>query len=131
MSVSDDFQRAVLRELDQIRTAFERTVARLEAHDESRDDEVSDLKLNVGLLREECRRNMKRDAALVSAPTVLVTAVVAIAQHLTGAPAAPAQPAGRCGDAIVQASERCDDGVNDGRPGQCLPGCQGFGRVAP
>ena len=28
-----------------------------------------------------------------------------------------------CGDGIVTRSERCDDGVNDGRYGGCLPGC--------
>lgn len=90
--MAGDFERAVIRELDQIRQSFERACARLEERDESRDGEVSDLKLQVGLLRGECRRNVKRDAALVSAPTVLVTAVVAIAQHLAPAPAAPPPP---------------------------------------
>lgn len=123
--------------VSRVEVRFEKAVEKLQDRDESRDDEVSELKLRVGLLREECRRNMKRDAALVSAPTVLVTAVVAIAQHLTASPvpsaqaSAPSQPAARCGDAIVQASEQCDDGVNDGRPGRCLPGCQGWGRVTP
>ena len=66
------FEHAVLRELDQIRSSFERTVARLEERDESRDGEVSDLKLQVGLLRGECKRNIKRDAGLVIAPSTIV-----------------------------------------------------------
>jgi len=32
-----------------------------------------------------------------------------------------------CGDGIVNGSEVCDDGVNDGRHGGCLPGCGGLG----
>ena len=32
-----------------------------------------------------------------------------------------------CGDGIVTRFERCDDGVNDGRYGGCLPGCLGPG----
>ncbi len=30
----------------------------------------------------------------------------------------------RCGDGIVTRFEACDDGVNDGRYGGCMPGCQ-------
>ena len=33
----------------------------------------------------------------------------------------------RCGDGIVNGDEVCDDGVNDGRYGGCLPGCHGLG----
>ena len=33
----------------------------------------------------------------------------------------------RCGDGIVNGSEVCDDGVNDGRYGGCNPGCDGLG----
>lgn len=66
------FEHAVLRELDQIRETFERACRRLEERDESRDVEVSDLKLQVGLLRGECRRNIKRDAGLVIAPSTIV-----------------------------------------------------------
>lgn len=91
--MSVEFHRAVIRELDQIRLTFERTVERLEERDESRDGEVSDLKLQVGLLRAECRRNLKRDAGLVSVPTVLVSAVVAIVQALTSNAPAPPPPA--------------------------------------
>jgi cysteine-rich repeat protein len=32
-----------------------------------------------------------------------------------------------CGDHIVTRFEVCDDGVNDGRYGGCLPGCLGRG----
>ena len=28
-----------------------------------------------------------------------------------------------CGDSLTQGTELCDDGVNDGDPGQCAPGC--------
>jgi len=33
----------------------------------------------------------------------------------------------KCGDGIVNGDEICDDGVNDGRYGGCLPGCHGLG----
>jgi fibro-slime domain-containing protein len=32
-----------------------------------------------------------------------------------------------CGDGIVAGDEVCDDGVNDGKYGHCLPGCTGRG----
>jgi fibro-slime domain-containing protein len=32
-----------------------------------------------------------------------------------------------CGDGIVNGTEVCDDGVNDGRYGGCNPGCDGLG----
>lgn len=135
MSVSDDFQRAVLRELDQIRAAFERTVSQLEHRAEERDSEVNELKLNVGLLREECRRNLKRDGMLVIAPTTLTAIITAVISGFGQPRPAPAQaPVARvevCGDGVVQAAERCDDGQNNGAPGRCLPGCLGWGRVAP
>jgi len=81
--MSTDFQRAMLRELDQIRQAFERAVDKLEKNDESRDEEVSDLKLQVGLLRRECRRNIKRDAGLVLAPTTLTAIITAVISSVT------------------------------------------------
>ncbi len=31
-----------------------------------------------------------------------------------------------CGNTIVEGAEVCDDGVNDGGEGECLPGCGGF-----
>lgn len=31
-----------------------------------------------------------------------------------------------CGDGIVTRAEICDDGVNDGSPGSCMPDCRGF-----
>lgn len=97
-----EFQNAVIRELDQIRKefekageAFERAVEKLEERDESRDNEVSDLKLQVGLLRGECRRNIKRDAGLVLAPTTLTAIITAVLnwntqQQLPPPPPAPA-----------------------------------------
>ncbi len=42
-----------------------------------------------------------------------------------------------CGDAVINGTELCDDGVNDGSYGGCLPGCEGLGpycgdgKVAP
>jgi hypothetical protein len=85
------FEESVIRELDQIRQAFERAVDRLEERDESRDSEVSELKLQVGLLRGECKRNLKRDAGLVSVPTIVVPAATALLQYLAP-PQAPAPP---------------------------------------
>jgi hypothetical protein len=70
------FEESVIRELDQIRQAFERAVDRLEERDESRDSEVSDL---------------KRDAGLVSVPTIVVAAATALLQYLAP-PQAPAPP---------------------------------------
>jgi cysteine-rich repeat protein len=32
-----------------------------------------------------------------------------------------------CGDGIVTRYEACDDGINDGRYGGCMPGCHGLG----
>jgi hypothetical protein len=91
--VAVTFEESVIRELDQIRQAFERAVDRLEKQDEMRDSEVSDLKLQVGLLRGECKRNLKRDAGLVSVPTIVVAAATALLQYLAGpASAAPAPP---------------------------------------
>lgn len=97
--MSTDFQDAVIRELDQIRrefekagAAFERAVEKLESRDESRDGEVSDLKLQVGLLRNECRRNIKRDAGLVLAPTTLTAIITAVISSVSQ-PQATQQPA--------------------------------------
>jgi len=36
-------------------------------------------------------------------------------------------PGGLCGDGVVGSTEMCDDGVNDGSYGHCLPGCVGPG----
>ena len=33
----------------------------------------------------------------------------------------------KCGDGIVNGDEVCDDGINDGSYGGCLPGCHGLG----
>jgi fibro-slime domain-containing protein len=33
----------------------------------------------------------------------------------------------RCGDGVVNGDEICDDGINDGRYGGCMPGCHGLG----
>lgn len=101
--MSIEFQRAVLRELDQICKRFEgaigkiehrfaEAVTKLEDRDEARDSEVSDLKLQVGLLRAECRRNLKRDAGLVSVPTVVVSAIVAALNWLSQPKAPPPAP---------------------------------------
>jgi hypothetical protein len=92
--VSIEFQRAVIRELDQIRQRIEQAVEKLEERDEERDSEVSDLKLQVGLLRQECRRNIKRDAGLVVAPTTVVAIATALLNWLQSPPpvTAPAVP---------------------------------------
>lgn len=90
--MSDVFQHAILRELDQIRRAFERAIDELKERDESRDGDVSDLKLQVGLLRGECRRNIKRDAGLVIAPTTITAIVMAVLQAMQGQPPQPPQP---------------------------------------
>jgi hypothetical protein len=79
--MSLEFQRAIIRELDQIR---------LEKRDEDRDSEVSELKLQVSSLRSECRRNIRRDGILVLTPTTLVTAISMI---INGRQAPPAPPA--------------------------------------
>lgn len=98
--MSTEFQRAMLRELDQIQLrfeaageAFERAVAKLEERDEARDSEVSDLKLQVGLLRGECRRNIKRDAGLVLAPTTLTAIITAVISSIMQPPLPPPPPA--------------------------------------
>jgi fibro-slime domain-containing protein len=33
----------------------------------------------------------------------------------------------KCGDGVVTSDEICDDGVNQGDYGECMPGCQNFG----
>ena len=97
--MSVDFQKAVIREFDQIcrrfetaidkvEARFEQAVAKLEERDESRDEEVSDLKLQVHSLRNECKRNMRRDAGLVLAPTTL-TAIVTAVINATSTPKEP------------------------------------------
>lgn len=92
----------VWRELDQIRTAmirqaeaFERAVVRLEERDEARDNEVSELKLQMAKLAHRpsnapAARDWKRDAGLVIAPSTIVAIIGAIAQHFTQP--TPAQP---------------------------------------
>lgn len=132
--MSVDFERAVLRELDQIVKRIDAAVEKLEERDESRDGEVSELKLQVGLLRSECRRNIRRDGILVMAPTTLtaiITAVLGQVGHPAAAAPMPAPARVECGNGVVEAPERCDDGKNLGAPGMCLPGCMGWGRVAP
>lgn len=89
MSAQDySFQSAVLRELDQLCRRFEAAIEKLEVADTSRDDEVSDLKLQVHSLRNECKRNMRRDAGLVLAPTTL-TAIVTAVINATSTPKEP------------------------------------------
>ena len=80
-----------IRELASIKAGIEKAVEKLERRDEERDQEVSDLKLQVGLLREECRRNLKRDAGLVLAPTTITAVVTAIITAL-GSPDDPPRP---------------------------------------
>ncbi|MBK8010403.1 MAG: DUF4215 domain-containing protein [Deltaproteobacteria bacterium] len=43
---------------------------------------------------------------------------------LSGFALATTECASVCGDGVVASNEACDDGVNDGRYGGCLPGCQ-------
>jgi hypothetical protein len=108
--MSTDFRDAVLRELNHIREdferageAFERAVTKLEERDEARDSEVSDLKLQVGLLRGECKRNIKRDAGLVLAPTTLTAIITAVISSVTQAPPSPPPPAPT---AVIQRMQR-------------------------
>lgn len=90
--MSDEFQQSIIRELSgicsrfeaslgRIEQRFEKAVEKLEQRDEERDSEVSELKLKVGLLSEDCKRNLKRDAGLVIAPTTIVTLVQALMQY--------------------------------------------------
>lgn len=46
---------------------------------------------------------------------------------LTGFESAKSVCKSTCGDGIVVGDEVCDDGVNDGSYGSCLPGCDGWG----
>lgn len=98
------FEEAIYRELDQLAKsaerqalAFERAVERLEARDEERDAELSELKLKVvGLMAQANAtpaRDWKRDAGLVVAPSTIVAILTAVAQHFaTPAPPAPPRP---------------------------------------
>jgi hypothetical protein len=88
-----DWREGVWRELDQIRETiqrqselFERTLAKLESRDERRDEEISELRLQVNALRNECKRNLKRDAGLASVPTVLVAAIVGALNYFASQP---------------------------------------------
>lgn len=101
------FEQAVWRELDQMREAaqlqaaasqrqaeaIERAFARHAQRDDERDSEMSELRLQVNLLRSECKRNMRRDAGLVIAPTTLVAVITAVLNWLQPAPAALPHPA--------------------------------------
>jgi hypothetical protein len=95
-------EEAIYRELDQMReaserqaAAFERAVGRLEARDEERDQEVSELKLKVAGLMAQAQapaaRDWKRDAGLVVAPSTIVAILTAVAQHFAQ-PTPPAPP---------------------------------------
>jgi predicted DNA-binding ribbon-helix-helix protein len=93
------FEEAIWRELDQMRQtadraaiSLEKALGRLDERDEERDKDVSDLRIQVTMLRSECKRNMKRDAGLVSVPTIAVTAVVGLLNWLTQPPPAPPPP---------------------------------------
>ena len=100
----------VWRELDQIRTAmirqaeaFERAVVRLEERDEARDNEVSELKLQMAKLAHRPSsappaRDWKRDAGLVIAPSTIVAIISAVAQHF-------AQPAQQTPEARAPAAQ--------------------------
>ena len=87
------FEEAVWRELDQMREAsqrqadaLERVLNRIDQRDEERDSELSDLRLQVGTLRGECKRNLKRDAGLVLAPTTLTAIATALLNWVAQAP---------------------------------------------
>ncbi len=94
------FEEAIWRELDQMRQtatraadSLEKALGRLDERDEERDKDVSDLRIQVTMLRAECKRNIKRDAGLVLAPTTITAIVTALVNWIAQPPPAPPPPA--------------------------------------
>lgn len=90
-----DFERAVLRELDQIRGLIVDGLAEARRANCTLDEELSELRLKVALLEQaeprepKVQRNWLRDGGLVLTPSLLIP----LAQALIAALQAPAPPA--------------------------------------
>lgn len=89
---SVDFERAVLRELDQIRLLIVDGLREAQRANGTLDEELSELRLKVALLEQaepKASRNWIRDGGLVLTPSLLIP----LAQALIAALQSPAPPA--------------------------------------
>lgn len=101
-----DFERAVLRELDQIRGLIVDGLREAQRANGTLDEELSELRLKVALLEKaepKAARSWVRDGGLVLTPSLLIPLAQALISALqTAPPSTPTAPVTPPPAAIVQ-----------------------------